>query len=158
MKTPKLAIAMGHIDDDLVSGAVVYQPIPYKKTTHIGKHISAVAASVVLILGIGFLIFNNSTSQLDDTPPASDAPAHFYYGGNLYLYSGQVVYSLPDDFEFAGEVKNVGDSFTGVDFEGNVDGYVFISETDQAIIYFQWKEWDESVDGEEPYLALILNE
>lgn len=52
MKTPKLAIAMGYIDDDLVSGAVEHKPLPRKKNAHFWKHIVAVAACMVVVFGI----------------------------------------------------------------------------------------------------------
>lgn len=86
------------------------------------------------------------------------APAHFYFGGNLYSYSGEVVFTLPENYKLVGEIKNVGDSFTGLDFEGNVDGYVYMNESDKTIAYFRWMEWDESIDGKEPYLKLNLIE
>lgn len=158
VKAPKLAIAMNYIDDDLISGAIDYKPIPHKKITHFWKHIVAVAACVVLILGISFIIPNNETPPISDTPPVSSAPAHFYFEGNLYSFSGKLVYSLPEEFKFISEVKNVGDSFTGIDFEGNVDGYIFMNESDKTIAYFQWKEWNEEIDGQEPYLVLVLTE
>ena len=50
--TPKLAIAIGYIDDDLVTGAVEYMPAPSKKFTHIWKHFVAVAACMVIVFGI----------------------------------------------------------------------------------------------------------
>ena len=50
--TPKLAIAIGYIDNDLVTGAVEYMPAPSKKFTHIWKHFVAVAACMVIVFGI----------------------------------------------------------------------------------------------------------
>lgn len=49
-QTPKLAIAIGYIDDDLVTGAIEYMPMPRKKTTHIWKHFVAVAACLCLVV------------------------------------------------------------------------------------------------------------
>ena len=156
--TPKLAIAIGYIDDDLVSGAVEYMPASSKKFTHLWKHFVAVAACIVLVFGSCLILTNNEIPPASETPPVSDAPAHFYYRGSLYSFSGEIVFSLPEDFELVSEIKNVGDSFSGVDFEGNVDGYVYMSESNNSIAYFQWKNWDEAVDGKEPYLTLIKTE
>lgn len=52
MNAPKLAIAMNYIDDDLISGAIDYKPIPRKKIIHFWKHIVAVAACIVIVFGI----------------------------------------------------------------------------------------------------------
>ena len=158
VNTPKLAIAMNYIDDELISGAIDYKPVTHKKITHFWKHIVAVAACMVLMLGIGIILPDNEMPSISETPPVSDAPAHFYFNGDLYSFSGKLIYSLPGDFEFVSEVKNVGDSYTGVDFEGNVDGYIYMSESDKTIAYFQWKEWNEAIDGKEPYLVLVKTE
>lgn len=158
MSIPRIANAMKYIDDDLIAGAVEYKPIPPKKITRFWKQITAVAACLVLILGISLIIPNNETPQISDTDPIGAAPAHFYFEGNLYSFSGELVYSLPEEFKFVSEVNNVGDSFTGIDFEGNVDGYIFMSESDKTVAYFQWKEWNEAIDGQEPYLVLALTE
>lgn len=48
--TPKLAIAIGYIDDDLVTGAVEYMPAPSKKFTHLWKHFVAVAAVLCIAI------------------------------------------------------------------------------------------------------------
>lgn len=155
MKIQKIVIAMSYIDDDLVSGAVEYKANHCKKNIHFLKYIAIVATCLALIAGADFL-FKNKTPPTNEVPPVSEAPAHFYYDGNLYLFSGETVYSLPKNFKLVSEVNNVGNSYTNVDFDGNVDGYIFMSEFDKSIAYFQWKEWNESVDGKEPYLVLVL--
>ncbi|HHV97466.1 MAG TPA: hypothetical protein GXX37_13550 [Clostridiaceae bacterium] len=49
MKTPKLAIAMGYIDDDLVSGAVEYKPSLVKLVWF--RYVAAVACLCLVLLG-----------------------------------------------------------------------------------------------------------
>ena len=48
--TPKLAIAIGYIDDDLVTEAVEYMPHIRKKSTYFWKHFVAAAACLCLII------------------------------------------------------------------------------------------------------------
>ena len=52
MKTPKLIIAMGYIDDDLVSGAIEYKSFTNKENTRFWKHITAIAACIVIVFTI----------------------------------------------------------------------------------------------------------
>lgn len=154
IKTPKLAIAMGYIDADLVSGALEYMPTSTRK---VWKYITTLAACIVLVLGIGF-VFCRQEIPHSVKPNPGALPAQFYLDGYAYTYDGHYSYELPEGFEFIGKVKNVGDSFTGLDFEGNVDGYIYMSEADETIAYFQWETWDEEVDGKEPYLILYKRE
>lgn len=158
MNTPKLAIAMNYIDDGLISGAEDYQPTRRRKLPVLWKYIAAAAACMVLVLGISFMLPRNEVPPIRETPSPGEAPAHFYFEGNLYSYSGDLVYALPEGFRFVHEVKNVGSTFTGGDFEGNVDGSVFMSESDRTVAYFRWKRWNEAIDGPEPYLVLHLIE
>ena len=73
MKTPKLAIAMGYIDDDLISGAVDYMPARRGDIIHYWKCAVAVAACIVVALGINsylkqYVILNNiQVQQYDNT-------------------------------------------------------------------------------------------
>lgn len=158
MNTPKLAIAMNYIDDGLISGAMDYQPTSRRKRPVLWKYIAAAAACMVLVLGISFMLSRNEAPPRRDTPSPGAAPVHFYFEGNLYSYSGDLVYALPEGFRFVREVKNVGDTFSGVDFEGNADGSVFMSESDRTVAYFRWERWNEAIDGPEPYLVLHLIE
>lgn len=148
MKIPRLVVAMGYIDDDLVSEAVKYKPILRKRKW---IYIITAAACTIVVLSTNF-IFN----IIKNPSLPSSAPAHFYFENKVYVYHGHTVKSLPDNFEFVGKVNNVGESFTGVDFDGNVDGCIYMNKTDRSIAYFQWDEWDESIDGQEPYLVLVL--
>ena len=53
-----------------------------------------------------------------------------------------------------GDVINVGNTSSGKDFEGNVDGKVYMNESVADTAYFSWAEWDEGVDGPAPFLKL----
>lgn len=105
---------------------------------------------------IVFLIIYDKL-QIDDSQNWL-APAHFYYNGNLYMFRGHTTYMLPNGFEFSSATNNVKNAFTGLDFDGNVDGYVYMNEKETEIAYFRWKNWDEAVDGKEPYLLFYREE
>lgn len=84
--------------------------------------------------------------------------AHFYLNGKGYFYNGELTYELPAGYEYVGEVINVGNIFSGGDFEGNVDGKVYLDESIEDTAYFSWAEWDEDVDGPAPFLKLELED
>lgn len=107
-----------------------------------------------LFIAVCICIFIIYASSQNDDAQTWLAPAHFYYNGNVYIYHGYTVYSLPDGVVFLSEVNNVGNAFTGEDFDGNVDGYIYINKENMDVAYFRWKKWNESVDGKEPYLIL----
>ena len=85
-------------------------------------------------------------------------PVHLYYDESLYFYDGHVVYILPKGVELIGETNNIGNATKERNFDGNEDGYVYKNLEENEILYFRWKEWDESVDGKEPYLLLNRKE
>lgn len=84
--------------------------------------------------------------------------AHFYLNGKGYFHNGEITYELPAGYEYVGEVINVGNTFSGRDFEGNVDGKVYMDESIEDTAYFSWAEWDEDVDGPAPFLKLELED
>lgn len=84
--------------------------------------------------------------------------AHFYLNGKGYFHNGEITYELPAGYECVGEVINVGNTFSGSDFEGNVDGKVYMDESIEDTAYFSWAEWDEDVDGPAPFLKLELED
>ena len=85
--------------------------------------------------------------------PGSARPVTIYFAGHIYSHDGYITYDLPDGFDFIGETNNVGNSPKIENFAANEDGYLYKSIENDELIYFQWKEWDESVDGgKEPYL------
>lgn len=47
MNTPKLAIAMNYIDENLISGAIDYKPVHCKNNTYFWKHIAALPVFVL---------------------------------------------------------------------------------------------------------------
>lgn len=84
--------------------------------------------------------------------------AHVYLGGKGYFYHGKLTYALPDGYEYAVDVISVGNTFTGKDFEGNVDGKIYLNESVSDTAYFSWAEWNEEIDGAFPFLKLELEE
>ena len=84
--------------------------------------------------------------------------AHFYLNGKGYFHNGELTYELPTGYEYVGEVINVGNTFSGRDFEGNVDGKVYLDKSIEDTAYFSWAEWDEDVDGPAPFLKLELED
>ena len=83
---------------------------------------------------------------------------HFYLNGKGYFHNGELTYELPAGYEYIGEVINVGNTFSGRDFEGNVDGKVYMDESIVDTAYFSWAEWDEEVDGPALFLKLELED
>lgn len=136
----------------------VYKSNHRSKTIHNWRIYLAIAACLLFICGIGIIVSRTESPLDNNIGPVSGAPAHFYYDGKPYLYSGEVHYSLPADYLFAGVVNNVGDIFTGNDLDGNVDGYVFMSKLDKSGAFFRWKDWNPAVDGDEPYLYLSVSQ
>ena len=84
--------------------------------------------------------------------------AHFYLNGKGYFHNGELTCELPAGYEYVGDVINVGNTFSGRDFEGNVDGKVYMDESIVDTAYFGWAEWDEDVDGPAPFLKLELED
>lgn len=131
--------------------------MPRRYSTKMAR-LFVVVACMVLILSIGHTDFKHKASSADDMTSFGEAPSHFYLNDNCYLYHGGLVYSLPDGFELVGEVKNVGDAFSGIDFEGNIEGYIYMNPSLDGIAYFKDKKWDETVDGQQPYLEMDIDE
>lgn len=84
--------------------------------------------------------------------------AHVYLDGNGFFHNGKLSYELPEGYEYAGDVINVGNIFSGKDFEGNVDGKIYLNEAVTEVVYFAWAEWGEEQDGPAPFLKLELEE
>lgn len=91
-----------------------------------------------------------------ENPNSWAIPAHFCFDGKGYFYNGKLTYELPEGYEYVGDVINVGDtsSGSGKDFEGNVDGRIYMNQSVAEIAYFSWAEWDEEIDGAAPFLKL----
>ncbi len=142
MKIPKIARAMGHIDDDLIAAAEEYKPMPQKKAAFRLRYAAALAAAcIVFALAAG--IFKPYTgpyvSTSSTTLPSSDDPAasqaHFYLGGKAYVFFGEYVYTLPEGFELVGEVDTAVDA--GADFSGNTEGEIYLNEADKTVAYLK---------------------
>lgn len=73
-----------------------------------------------------------------------------------FIFHGDITQELPEGYECIGEVKNIGDAFTGNDFEGNADGKIYINKSVADTAYFSWAEWNEEADGCAPFLKLEL--
>ena len=82
--------------------------------------------------------------------------AHFYLDGKGYFHNGKLTYELPEGYEYVGDVINVGDTLSGKDFEGNVDGKIYMNQSVSDTAYFSWAEWNEEIDGATPFLKLEL--
>ena len=155
MSIPKMAKAMGYIDDDLVTGAVEYKRTKKKNSW---MKWGAMAACLCLVVALFPLINSMVNTETPDNPIVSDAPVHFYLDGNLYSYHGEIAQELPAGYEHIGEIKNVGDAFTGNDFEGNADGKIYMNKSISDTAYFSWVEWNEEIDGPAPFLKLEITE
>ena len=95
------------------------------------------------------------------TPAEPDSwaiAAHVYLDGKGYFYNGKLTYELPEGYAYAGDVINVGNIFSGKDFEGNVDGSIYTNSAVSDAVYFSWAEWDEEMDGPAPFLKLECEE
>ena len=103
---------------------------------------------------LGMQVFNNvkrSSEKQWAIPP------HFYLDGKGYFYNGATS-ELPEGFLYIGDVINVGNGSSGKDFEGNVDGKIYMNESVTDTAYFSWAEWNEEVDGPAPFLKLEVKE
>lgn len=157
MKSHELLDAIGEAQDMYVLDAKASK----KKHTSVWVKWVAVAACLCLIVTL-FPIMqsmmwteqpHNPTETLDK-PIDMNAPVHFYLDGKVYCYHGEITKALPEGYEYIGEIKNVGDTFSGKDFEGNADGKIYMNGAVADIAYFSWAEWNETADGPAPFLML----
>ena len=81
--TPKLAIAIGYIDDDLVSGAIEYKPSRAKIIQMGWKKWTALVACLAIIITVGAIIPNvlidNSPSYTDEEIMIKSKYLDIYY-------------------------------------------------------------------------------
>lgn len=124
-----------------------------EKMIHFIKRVLSVCFVLSVCIFVGCTVQTQDSSYNNE--PGSARPVTTYYSGYIYSHDGHITYDIPDGFDFIGETNNVGNSPKTEDFAANEDGYLYKNIEDDELIYFQWKEWDESVDGgEEPYLLL----
>lgn len=57
MKIPKLALAMGYIDDDLIAAAEEYKPVPKRNITDRWKWIVSLAACLCMLVAVSLMLF-----------------------------------------------------------------------------------------------------
>ena len=118
MNTPKLAIAMNYIDENLISGAIDYKPtIPSKKVTLFKKHIVAVAACLcVIVMAVTFTLQNadpidnvvwNDVSSIPGMmlPFLGEENCVAMSSKELFEYYGIDIASQLSDTGFVNEVK-----------------------------------------------------
>jgi hypothetical protein len=116
--TPKLAIAIGYIDDDLVTGAVEYMPAKKSKIAWL-RH-SIIAACLCLTI----LVVANVTINLLPKPGSSIT------GGEVYEILAEVV-TVMDDGRYEVKITGRDQNFADNDIViFNYDG----SEAEETII------------------------
>lgn len=152
MKKEELFHIIGKVDEQKVAAAGIVMTA--KKTRPAWRKWVAIAACLCIWVAL-LPLLTGSPKTTDDPNPGALA-AHFYLNGKGYFYHGELTYELPEGYEYISDVINVGNRFTGTggDFEGNVDGKIYMSESDPNVAYFSWAEWDEEADGPAPYLKL----
>ena len=153
MKKEKLYEAIGEIDDNYINDAHLTTK---KKSRPAWIKWGAIAACLCLVVALFPLINNMKRTEQPNEPSVSEAPVHFYLDGNLYCFHGDITQELPEGYECIGEVKNIGDAFTGNDVEGNADGKIYMNKSVADTAYFSWAEWNEEADGPAPFLKLEL--
>jgi len=121
--------------------------------------IRAITIALILTCIIGLIGYQKANEEKSNTivnPNSWAMAAHFYLDGNGYFHNGKITYELPDGYKYVGVVINVGDTSSGPkkDFEGNVDGNVYMNPFVFDTAYFSWAEWNEEVDGPAPFLEL----
>lgn len=163
MTSKTISDAVTNISAEYIEKAADYTVIKKAKKAHkpVWFKWAAMAACLCLMVALFPLINSMINTETPDNPNISDAsgaPVHFYLDGNLYIYHGEITQELPAGYEYIGEIKNVGDTFTGNDFEGNADGKIYMSEYVSDTAYFSWAEWNEEIDGAAPYLKLELED
>ena len=155
MKKEQLYEVFGDINENYINDA---HKTVKKKSRPVWMKWGAMAACLCLVVALFPLINSMVNTETPDNPIVSDAPVHFYLDGNLYSYHGEIAQELPAGYEHIGEIKNVGDAFTGNDFEGNADGKIYMNKSISDTAYFSWVEWNEEIDGPAPFLKLEITE
>ena len=122
--------------------------------------IGVIITSLIVLLIVFFYIFSKSAIfgrstraclSASNESVQWDTPAHFTFKGETYIYKCTSS-ELPDGYNYAG--KTTSDLFS----ESNIDGVVYIDDKNPDDAYFQWTDWNESVDGPEPYLYFTIEQ
>ncbi|MCM1217178.1 MAG: hypothetical protein NC081_05425 [Roseburia sp.] len=154
MKEEILIELFGEIDDKYIMEAA---PKRNAKPKLIGTYV-VVAALLFVVIGIYAAARSTpvdypSSYSLSPGPGASQS--FFYYNG--YMYSEKrLIEDIPEGTTLLGEINNIGndfDKYTGEDFEGNDDGFIYIDPNDDGIMYVWPKYWDSSIVGKARYVV-----
>lgn len=123
----------------------------------------AMTIGLILASILGFIEYKKAGEEKShriESPNSWAIVAHFYLDGKGYFYNGKLTYELPEGYEYVGEVINVGNTASGSknDFEGNVNGKIYMNPSIYDTAYFSWadSEWNEEVDGPKPFLMLEI--
>ena len=138
-------------------GTVKYQAILYSVSDvhRLAPSTESGYEEGLIIEILGMQVFHNVKSSIEKQWAIA---AHFYLNGTGYYHHGGITYELPEGFEYIGDVINVGNTSSGNDFEGNVDGKIYMNESVADIAYFSWAKWNEEIDGLAPFLKLEAKE
>lgn len=167
MNGKKLMSAIGNIADKYV---MEFSDVAPKNHFKIKKCIPYIAACLVFVI-CAVLIFPTITEQWLSEKPIADnqsnnissneggdtcAPIHFYLNGKTFIAdpSMKIVTDVPSGYNHVGTVVNVGDAFSGMDFEGNMSGAVFLSQ-DGKTAYVQSSSL-EKINGKNPFVLCIV--
>ena len=122
---------------------------------------------LIVCIGIAVLAYTiKNKSPVDDTTKKGiqqkesshiDVPIHFYLDGKTFVASPNMkrVIKVPENYHYIGKVKNTGNGFSGIDFEGNASGDVYLSD-DHKTAYFQASTL-EKANGQSVFVLCILN-
>ena len=124
--------------------------------------------SIVLIVCVGVAVIGYTIkhmSTVDDTTKKGiqqkesshiDVPIHFYHDGKTFVANPnmKMVIKVPENYHYIGKIKNTGNSFSGIDFEGNASGDVYLSD-DHKTAYFQASTL-EKANGQSVFVLCIL--
>ena len=121
------------------------------------------AITIVVILSciIGFIGYQKAKAEkvrISENQNFYAVAVCVYLGGKAYFHNGEIAYELPEDFAYAGRVINVGNTFSGKDFEGNAEGMIYMNPFVSDTVYFSWAQWNEETDGTAPFLKLEYQE
>lgn len=167
MSGAKLMRAIGDIADRYV---MEFSNVTPKKNFQIQKFIPYIAACLILVVCIVStipmitehfsyekpIIDNQGDDITSNQGGDPDAPIHFYLNGRTFVAdpSMKIVTEVPDGYYYVGTVTNVGDAFSGKDFEGNMSGAVYLSK-DGTSAYIQSSSL-EKINGKSPFVLCVV--
>lgn len=127
--------ALNDVSDELLLRA---DPINYANSRRKKMTRLAMASCIALVLVSAALLTVIFTGPAETEPFLDNAaPMHFYYEGDLYTmhHISTVTKVLPEGYDYLENVVNVGNKFSGTDFEGNLDGKIYLNSEDETQAY-----------------------